>query len=98
VIEVWHSRNGIVARTARAVEFGPDGENLVHSSSRKRCLTAFTARADLPAGLPNRVALCAFTAAGNDRFTAVGHSIKWAGQANLAWRGLALVEACDAGA
>jgi hypothetical protein len=42
VNEVWHSRNGIVARTARTVEFGPDGEDLVHSSSRKRCLTAFT--------------------------------------------------------
>src|ERR1700722_5870066 len=30
------------------------------------------------------VALCAFTAAGNDRFTAVGQWIKRAGQADLA--------------
>ena len=46
--------------------------------------SALAARADLPAGCLVAVAVCAFTAAGNDRFTAVGQWIRRASQADLA--------------
>ena len=46
--------------------------------------SAVPAGADLPAGCLIAIALCAFTAAGNDRFTAVGQWIKRAGQAGQA--------------
>ena len=72
---------------ARVVESGPDGENLVAGAWQRlealpdprspqgriyllSCLIA--------------VAVCAFTAAGNDRFTAVGQWIRRARQQDLA--------------
>ena len=78
----WHCR-----AWRRAVESGPDGENLVPGAWQR--LEALPdprspqGRIYPLAGLI-AVALCAFTAAGNDRFTAVGQWIKRAGQADLA--------------
>ena len=72
---------------ARVVESGPDGENLAAGAWQR------------PEALPDprspqgriyplacliAVAVCAFTAAGNDRFTAVGQWIRRASQADLA--------------
>ena len=71
----------------RVVESGPDGENLAADAWQR------------PEALPDprsprgriyplacliAVAVCAFTAAGNDRFTAVGQWVRRAGQADLA--------------
>src|ERR1700756_3028575 len=72
---------------ARVVEPGPGGEDLaVGTWQRLEALPAprspggrVSPRACLVA-----IAVCAFTAAGNDRFTAVGQWIRRAGQEDLA--------------
>jgi hypothetical protein len=71
---------------ARVVESGPDGERLAADTWRR------------PEALPDprsprgriyplaclvAIAVCTFTAAGNDRFTAVGQWIRRASQAGL---------------
>src|ERR1035438_2083770 len=72
---------------ARVVESGPGGENLAPGAWQR--LEALPR----PRSPPGRisplacliaVAVCAFTAAGNDRFTAVGQWIRRASQADLA--------------
>jgi predicted transposase YbfD/YdcC len=72
---------------ARAVESGPDGENLA-PGAWQRLETLPDPRSPqgriYPLACLIAIALCAFTAAGNDRFTAVGQWIKRAGQADLA--------------
>ena len=60
----------------------------VRGSGWRRCPTALAARADLSLACLVAVAVCAFTAAGNDRFTAVGQWIRRASQAELARLGL----------
>ena len=72
---------------ARAVESGPDGENLVPGAWQR--LEALPDPRSpqgriYPLACLIAIAVCAFTAAGNDRFTAVGQWIKRAGQADLA--------------
>ncbi len=72
---------------ARAVESGPDGENLAPGAWQR--LEALPDPRSpqgriYPLACLVAIALCAFTAAGNDRFTAVGQWIKRAGQADLA--------------
>ena len=78
----WHCR----AWGAR-VESGPDGENLA-AGAWQRLEALPDPRSPqgriYPLACLIAVALCAFTAAGNDRFTAVGQWIKRAGQADLA--------------
>jgi DDE family transposase len=67
---------------ARAVESGPDGEDLAPGAWQR-----LEARPDprspqgriYPLACLIAIALCAFTAAGNDRFTAVGQWIRRAG-------------------
>jgi len=78
--EVWHARFGIVVR-ARAVEPGPGGEDLATGTwaRPKRCRTAFAAGACLPLACLIAIAVCAFTAAGNNRFTTIGQWIRRAG-------------------
>ena len=72
---------------ARAVESGPDGENLT-PGAWQRLETLPDPRSPqgriYPLACLIAIALCAFTAAGNDRFTAVGQWIKRASQAALA--------------
>jgi predicted transposase YbfD/YdcC len=72
---------------ARVVESGPDGENLA-AGAWQRLEALPDPRSPqgriYPLACLIAVALCAFTAAGNDRFTAVGQWIKRAGQADLA--------------
>ncbi len=72
---------------ARAVESGPDGENLAPGAWQR--LEALPDPRSpqgriYPLACLIAIALCAFTAAGNDRFTAVGQWIKRAGQTDLA--------------
>jgi predicted transposase YbfD/YdcC len=72
---------------ARAVESGPDGGNLAPGAWQR--LEALpdprSPRGRIyPLACLIAIALCAFTAAGNDRFTAVGQWIRRAGQADLA--------------
>jgi predicted transposase YbfD/YdcC len=72
---------------ARAVESGPDGQNLAPGAWQR--LEALPDPRSpqgriYPLACLIAIALCAFTAAGNDRFTAVGQWIKRAGQADLA--------------
>src|SRR5450755_1299736 len=72
---------------ARAVESGPDGENLAPDAWQR--LEALPDPRSpqgriYPLACLIAVAVCAFTAAGNDRFTAVGQWIKRASQADLA--------------
>src|SRR5436190_3486638 len=72
---------------ARVVESGPDGENLAPGAwQRLEALPDPRSRQGriYPLACLIAVAVCAFTAAGNDRFTAVGQWIKRAGQADLA--------------
>jgi predicted transposase YbfD/YdcC len=72
---------------ARAVESGPDGENLAPGAwQRLEALPDPRSRQGrvYPLACLIAVAVCAFTAAGNDRFTAVGQWIRRAGQADLA--------------
>ncbi len=72
---------------ARAVESSPGGENLAPGAWQR--LEALPDPRSpqgriYPLACLIAIALCAFTAAGNDRFTAVGQWIKRAGQADLA--------------
>ena len=72
---------------ARVVESGPGGENLAPGAWQR--LEALPDPRSpqgriYPLACLVAVAVCAFTAAGNDRFTAVGQWIKRAGQADLA--------------
>ena len=72
---------------ARAVESGPDGENLAPGAWQR--LEALPDPRSpqgriYPLACLIAIAVCAFTAAGNDRFTAVGQWIKRASQADLA--------------
>src|ERR1700688_4167932 len=71
---------------ARAVESGPDGENLAPGAWQR--LEALPDPRSpqgriYPLACLVAVALCAFTAAGNDRFTAVGQWVRRASQAYL---------------
>ena len=72
---------------ARVVESGPDGENLA-AGTWQRLEALPDPRSPqgriYPLACLIAVAVCAFTAAGNDRFTAVGQWIKRASQADLA--------------
>src|SRR5260370_8330721 len=72
---------------ARAVESGPDGENLAPGAWQR--LEALPDPRSpqgriYPLACLVAVAVCAFTAAGNDRFTAVGQWVKRARQPDLA--------------
>jgi hypothetical protein len=72
---------------ARAVEFGPDGESLPPDTWQR--LEALPDPRSpqgrvYPLARLIAVAVCAFTAAGNDRFTATGQWIRRASQADLA--------------
>jgi len=72
---------------ARVVESGPGGENLAAGAWRRlEALPDPRSRQGriYPLACLVAIAVCAFTAAGNDRFTAVGQWIKRAGQADLA--------------
>ena len=72
---------------ARAVESGPDGENLAAGAwQRLEALPDPRSRQGriYPLACLIAIAVCAFTAAGNDRFTAVGQWIRRASQADLA--------------
>jgi hypothetical protein len=62
---------------ARVVECGPDGQDLTASTWQR--LEALPDRRSAQA-----TAVCAFTAAGNDRLTAVGQWTKRASQGDLA--------------
>jgi DDE_Tnp_1-associated len=72
---------------SRVVESGPDGHDLAADTWQR-----LEAQPDLrspqgriyPLACLIAVALCAFTAAGNDRLTAVGQWIRRASQADLA--------------
>jgi predicted transposase YbfD/YdcC len=72
---------------ARAVESGPNGENLA-AGVWQRLEALPDPRSPqgriYPLACLIAIAVCAFTAAGNDRFTAVGQWIRRAGQADLA--------------
>ena len=72
---------------ARVVESGPGGENLA-ASTWQRLEALPDPRSPqgriYPLACLIAIALCAFTAAGNDRFTAVGQWIRRAGQEDLA--------------
>src|SRR5205085_7521835 len=71
----------------RAVESGPDGEDLAPGAwQRLEALPDPRSRQGraCPLACLIAVAVCAFTAAGNDRLTAVGQWIKRAGQQDLA--------------
>jgi predicted transposase YbfD/YdcC len=72
---------------ARVVESGPGGENLA-AGTWQRLEALPDPRSPqgriYPLACLIAIAVCAFTAAGNDRFTAVGQWIRRAGQADLA--------------
>src|SRR5215469_10242779 len=72
---------------ARVVESGPDGEKLTAGTwQRLEALPDPRSRRGrvYPLACLIAIAVCAFTAAGNDRFTAVGQWIKRASQQDLA--------------
>jgi predicted transposase YbfD/YdcC len=72
---------------ARVVESGPDGQSLAADAwQRLEALPDPRSRRGrvYPLACLVAIALCAFTAAGNDRFTAVGQWIRRASQADLA--------------
>src|SRR5260370_10141102 len=72
---------------ARVVESGPDGQRLAADTWRRlEALPDPRSRQGriYPLACLVAIALCAFTAAGNDRLTAVGQWISRAGQADLA--------------
>jgi predicted transposase YbfD/YdcC len=72
---------------ARVVESGPDGQNLAADAwQRLEALPDPRSRRGrvYPLACLIAIALCAFTAAGNDRLTAVGQWVRRAGQADLA--------------
>ena len=76
---------------ARVVESGPDGENLAAGTWQQLEAVPDPRSPQgriYPLACLIAVAVCAFTAAGNDRFTAVGHWIKRA--ARRIWPGCAL--------
>src|ERR1035441_4189971 len=72
---------------ARVVESGPDGENLA-AGAWQRLEALPDPRSPqgriYPLACLIAIAVCAFTAAGNDRLTAVGQWIRRASQADLA--------------
>ena len=72
---------------ARVVESGPGGEDLA-AGTWQRLETLPDPRSPrgriYPLACLVAIAVCAFTAAGNDRFTAIGQWIRRAGQADLA--------------
>src|SRR5260370_16615180 len=78
---------GLARGGAGVVEWGPDGENLA-AGAWQRLETLPDPRSPqgriYPLACLIAVAVCAFTAAGNDRFTAVGQWIRRASQADLA--------------
>ena len=85
--EVRHARNGIVARSCARGRVRPDGEDLAPGAwQRLEALPDPRSRQEriYPLACLIAIAVCAFTAAGNDRFTAVGQWIRRAGQADLA--------------
>ena len=87
-VEPFQSDTATLSRVAaRAVESGPDGENLA-AGAWQRLEALPDPRSPqgrvYPLACLIAIALCAFTAAGNDRFTAVGQWIRRAGQADLA--------------
>ena len=70
---------------ARVVESGPGGQDLAAGVwQRLEALPDPRSPQERIYPLACPVAVCAFTAAGNDRFTAVGQWIRRAGQADLA--------------
>ena len=85
--EVWHAATALSRVGARVVESGPDGETLA-AGAWQRLEALPDPRSPqgriYPLACLVAVAVCAFTAAGNDRFTAVGQWIRRAGQADLA--------------
>ena len=84
--EVWHARSGIVARGARVAGSGRGGEDLA-AGTWQRLEALPDPRSPqgriYPLTCLVAIAVCAFTAAGNDRFTAVGQWIRRASQADL---------------
>jgi hypothetical protein len=68
---------------ARVVESGPGGEGLA-ADAWQRLEALPDPRSPRGRIYPVAIAVCAFTAAGNDRFTAVGQWVRRAGQADLA--------------
>src|ERR1700690_2828217 len=72
---------------ARVVESGPGGQDLA-AGAWQRLEALPDPRSPrgrvYPLACLVAIALCAFTAAGNDRFTAVGQWVRRAGQADLA--------------
>ena len=72
---------------ARVVESGPDGGQDLAVGAWQRLEALPDPRSPrgriYPLACLIAIAVCAFTAAGNDRFTAVGQWIKRAGQADL---------------
>jgi predicted transposase YbfD/YdcC len=77
----------LLRAAARVVEFGPDGENLA-ASAWQRLEVLPDPRSPqgriYPLACLIAIAVCAFTAAGNDRLTAVGQWTRRASQADLA--------------
>src|ERR1700685_2884111 len=72
---------------ACAVESGPDGGNLAPGAWQRLGALPDPRSPQgriSPLACLIAIALCAFTAVGNDRFTAVGQWVKRAGQADLA--------------
>ena len=72
---------------ARVVESGPSGQELAGSTwQRLEALPDPRSRRGrvYPLACLIAIAVCAFTAAGNDRLTAVGQWVKRASQADLA--------------
>ena len=72
------------AASPRVVESGPDGEDL--AAGKWQRLEALpdprSPRGRIhPLACLVAIAVCAFTAAGNDRFTAIGQSVRRASQA-----------------
>jgi hypothetical protein len=87
VNEVWHARSGIAARgcargRVRSGRPGSARRGVAAAGSAAR--PAPPARRIYPLACLIAIAVCAFTAAGNDRFTAVGQWIRQARQADLA--------------
>ena len=85
--QVWRARSGIVARGSARGRSGPGGENLA-AGAWQRLEALPDSRSPqgriYPLACLIAIAVCAFTAAGNDRFTAVGQWIGRASQADLA--------------
>jgi hypothetical protein len=85
--EVSHARGVIVARGTRVVESGPGGQDLAAGAWQR--LEALSdprspRRRIYPLACLVAIAVYAFTAAGNDRLTAVGHWVKRTGKDDLA--------------